>query len=269
MARLDQTLDALRSLDALAAGSRAQGQPDPRALLLAALACIATAVSFDRHAVSALLPLAAFPTVLAMRAQLTWRLWRHTILLAAPFVLMVGFFNPLLERETAATLGGVAISGGWLSFLSILLRAALAVSTTLALVASTGMPALCNGLTRLGAPPALTLQLWLLYRYLFVLGSQAAQMDTARRLRAGRGQHMGLRTWASLLGHLLLRSVDQAQRLHQAMLSRGFTGTLPGTPMRWRPSDSAFLLGWCLFFGAARSLDLPTFIGQWLLRGLA
>lgn len=272
MVRLDQTLQTLRALDAQAAGAAQTGQAgqfDPRALLLAALACIATVVSFERHTFTALLPLAAFPTVLAVRARLGWRTMGRTILLAMPWVLLLGLFNPLLERQTAVTLGGVAISGGWLSLVSMLLRAALAVGTTLALVGGTGMPALCNAMTRLRVPQALTLQLWLLYRCLFVLGAQAARMDTARRLRAGARPRMGLRTWAALLGHLLLRSVDQAQRLHQAMLARGFTGSLPGAPLRWRVADSVFLFGWCAYFALVRSVDLPAWIGHGLLRGLA
>lgn len=268
MARLDHALQTLRALDDVAAGARNRGQPDPRALLLGALACIVTAVSFERHTVAALLPLALFPLALAIRAQLPWRLIKRTLMLAAPLVLMVGLFNPLLERETALLLGGVPVSAGWLSFVSILLRAAVAVSTTLALVASTGMPVLCNAMTRLHVPQALSLQLWLLYRYLFVLGAEASRMDTARQLRAGAQPRPSLATWCALLGQLLLRSVDRAQRLHQAMLARGFTGSLPSPALRWRMADSVFLAGWCSYFIAVRMLDLPTLLGQALLRGL-
>ena len=267
MARLDRALEALLALDDLAAGARARGQPDPRALLLVALACIVTTVSFERHTVSALLPLALFPAALAIRAQLPWQLLSRALLLAAPFVLMVGLFNPLFERQTMLWLAGWPISGGWLSLLSILLRAALTISTALVLVASTGMPALCNALTHLRVPPALTLQLWLLYRYLFVLGAEASRMDTARRLRAGTQPQASLATWAALLGQLLLRSVDRAQRLHQAMLARGFAGQLPGVPMRWNAADTVFVAGWCLFFVAVRAWDLPLLLGTWLLRG--
>lgn len=265
MARLDQALEALLALDDLAAGARARGQPDPRALLLTALACIVTTVSFERHTVSALLPLVLFPAVLAIRAQLPWHLLSRALLLAAPFVLMVGLFNPLVERQTVLWLGSWPISGGWLSLLSILLRAALTISTALVLVASTGMPALCNALTRLRVPQPLTLQLWLLYRYLFVLGAEAARMDTARRLRAGTQPRASLATWSALLGQLLLRSVDRAQRLHQAMLARGFAGQLPGAPLQWKAADTAFVAGWCLYFAAVRFWDLPLVLGTWLL----
>jgi cobalt/nickel transport system permease protein len=267
MARLDQALEALLALDDLAAGARARGQPDPRALLLAALACIGTTVSFERHTVSALLPLALFPTVLAIRAQLPWHMLRRALLLAAPFVLMVGLFNPLFERQTVLWLAGWPISGGWLSLLSILLRAALTISTALVLVVSTGMPALCNALTRLQVAQPLILQLWLLYRYLFVLGAEAARMDTARRLRAGASARASLATWAALLGQLLLRSVDRAQRLHQAMLARGFAGQLPCAPLQWRAADTVWVVGWCLYFAAVRAMDLPLLLGTWLLRG--
>jgi energy-coupling factor transporter transmembrane protein EcfT len=165
---------------------------------------------------------------------------------------MVGVFNPLLERETALHLGGLAVSAGWLSLASILLRAALAVTATLALVASTGMATLCGALTRLHVPAPLTLQLWLLYRYLFVLGGEASRMDTARRLRAGAQPRASLATWAALLGRCV-PSVDRAS---------GCTGDRARALLALCPAQPCAGVGHTVFLGAwfvlhGRAVDLP------------
>jgi len=55
-----------------------------------------------------------------------------------------------LDRQTILTLGPVAISGGWVSFASILVRFVLTVAATLALVAGTGIHGVCRGLELLG-----------------------------------------------------------------------------------------------------------------------
>lgn len=269
MTRLDTALDDLRALDALAARETALSRRDPRAKLVVTLAFIVTVVSFDRYRVAALLPLALFPTVLAAQAEVPARLLWRTLWLASPFALMVGLFNPLLDRAPMLTLPGVAISGGWISFASIMLRFGLTVSAALVLVAGTGMLPLCAALTRLRVPRAFTVQLLLLYRYLFVLAGEAARMTTAHRLRAGTHTRVGLGVYASLLGHLLLRAFERAQRVHGAMLARGFDGELRRVdPWRWRPADSFFTIGWCAFFAAMRAVDGPQAIGAWLAAAL-
>lgn len=258
MPGLHQALQSLRSLDTLASADTALSRRDPRAKLLTTLLFIGIVLSHGRYEVAALLPLAAYPLVLALQGQVPARTVLHTLLLAAPFALMVGAFNPLLDRAPMPLWGGVAVSGGWVSLAAIAVRMALTVGATVVLVAGTGMLPLCAALARLGVPQVLTVQLLFLYRYLFVLAAEALRMDTARRLRANGQRGMALGTYASLLGHLLLRAFDRAQRIHQAMLARGFSGELRlGDTVRWQRADTLFVLGWALYFAGVRWLVAP------------
>ena len=64
-------------------------------------------------------------------------------------------------------------------------------------------------------------------------------------------------TYVALVGHLLLRSMDRAQRVYQAMVSRGFAGefrVLRPAALCWK--DVAFMGGWIGYFAAARAWDL-------------
>jgi cobalt/nickel transport system permease protein len=264
--RLADSLHDLRALDTLAARATALARRDARAKLLATLAFVVTVLSFDRYCVAALLPMALFPTVLAVRAELPARtLWR-TLWLASPFALMVGLANPLLDRAPMVALAGVELSAGWVSFVSIVLRVALTVSAAVVLIGSTGMHALCGALARLGVPRVFTVQLLFLHRYLFVLAGEAQRSSTALQLRAVSGRGVGLALHASLLGQLLLRAFERARRVHQAMLARGFDGELRlAHSQRWRYGDSIFLAGWCAYFIVVRYLDLPQALGTFLM----
>jgi len=269
MTRLDTALEDMRSLDALSARHTALTRRDPRARLVTTLFFIVTVVSFDRYSVAALLPLALYPTVLAAQGEVPARLLLRTLWLALPFALMVGIFNPLLDRAPMLALAGVEISGGWVSFAAILMRFGLTVGAALVLVAVTGMHALCAALARLGVPRVFTVQLLFLHRYIFVLAGEAVRMTTARRLRAGDNPRMALAVYASLLGHLLLRAFERAQRIHHAMLARGFDGELHITdPWRWQPADTLFVSGWCGFFVWVRLVNVPAALGA-LLAGSA
>lgn len=267
MSRIDAALRDLRTLEELAARDTPLARIDPRAKVLATLAFIVVVVSFDRYAVAALLPLAAYPVLLAVQGDVPARPVLRKLLLASPFAVMVGLANPLLDRAPMMLIGDATIAAGWVSFGSILLRFALTVGAALVLVAGTGMHALCVALGRLGVPAVFTAQLLFLFRYAFVIGEEAARMAAARELRSS-GRRPRLAEWAPLAGHLLLRAFERAQRIHRAMLARGFDGELRSLcELRWSPRDTAFVLGWGAFFALARAVDLPLVLGRLAVGG--
>jgi cobalt/nickel transport system permease protein len=269
VSRIDDALHDLRSLDNIAARPSALSKLDPRAKILATFAFIVVVVSFDRYSVLALLPLALFPVVLAALGAVPLRLIARKLLIASPFALMIAMFNPLLDRTPLVELLGIGISAGWVSFTSILLRFMLTVAAALVLIATTGFYHVCVGLNQLGLPRVFTTQLLFLHRYAAVLAGEAARMNAARELRAGDRRGFGFVVYATLLGHLLLRALDRAQRIHLAMVARGFDGELRAMrPSRWRLADAVFLTGCGVCFVLARYFDLPRGLGQALL-GLA
>jgi cobalt/nickel transport system permease protein len=266
MGKIETAFFDLGALDELAARDSAVHRLDPRAKLLTTAAFVLTVVSFGRYEISALLPFFLFPAALLAAAGLPAGPLARRLLLAAPFALLVGAFNPLLDREVLLRLGGVGISGGWLSFLSIQLRFLLTVGAALVLIATTGFAPLCLALERLGAPRIFALQLLFLYRYLFVLVEEGGRLARARTLRAGRGRGTGVRVFGTLAGQLLLRSLDRARRLHLAMLSRGFDGEIRLLrPLRLGGREFAFIGGWATFFLLLRVGDLPRRLGELLL----
>jgi cobalt/nickel transport system permease protein len=239
---------------------------DPRSKLLTTLVFIVVVVSFPKYAILSLLPFILYPVTLAALGNVpAWYLAKK-ILLAAPFAFFIGIFNPLLDREIMVRLGPLALSGGWVSFASIMLRFVLTVSAALLLVAVTGFHQVCLALQKVGIPKALVLQLLFLYRYLFVLADEAARMVRARALRSFQARGLDFRTYSSMLGHLLLRTLDRAQRLHLAMLSRGFDGEIRQVRvLRLHTRDGMFFLGWSGCFLLLRFYNVPQYLGTWVL----
>jgi cobalt/nickel transport system permease protein len=262
VSHIDAALRDLRSLETLASRDTPLTRLDARAKVIATLAFVVVVVSFDRYAVAALLPLSLYPVLLAVLGDVPARPLLSKLAVAAPFAVMVGLFNPLLDRAPMLSIGETAISGGWVSFASILVRFALTVSAALVLVAGTGMHSLCAALGRIGVPRVFTAQLLFLYRYAFVVGGEASRTATARKLRSG-GRGARLSEYGPLLGHLLLRAFARAQRIHLAMAARGFDGEVRGLrELRWSRRDTLFLLGWCSFFVLVRLVDLPQWLGE-------
>jgi cobalt/nickel transport system permease protein len=148
-------------------------------------------------------------------------------------------------------------------------RFTLTVSAALILIASTGLSAVCLALERLGAPTGFVVQLLFLYRYIFVLTDEALRLMRARSLRSFQGRGLGFKVFTYLIGQLLLRTLARAQRIHLAMRSRGFDGTIRlARPLELHFKDAVFFLGWSSLFVLLRCYNIPHLLGH-LLTGLA
>lgn len=241
---------------------------DARVKTLTTIAFIVTVISFSRYEVAALMPFFIYPIALMAVGRIPPGYILHKLLIASPFALAVGIFNPLLDQRVMVSLGSHGISGGWLSFASIVIRFSLTVSAALTLVACTGIHRLCAGLARMGLPRVLAVQLCLLYRYLFVIVDEALRMRRGVEMRSMGRRTLRFSTYVSLIGHLLLRAMDRAQRVYQAMVARGFAGQFrvmrPGV-VCWK--DVVFLFGWVSFFAAARAWNMADELGRIITGG--
>ena len=226
---------------------------------------VVTVMSFPRYEISGLMPLFLFPFVLMGFGGIPPRSIVREVAFALPFALFVGIFNPLIDRAPMLTLGSGTVSGGWLSFASILLRFSLTVSAALILLAGTGIYRLCAGLEQMGVPALFATQLLFLYRYLFVIGDEGLRMIRSVRMRSGDSKKLSFRIYSTLIGHLLLRSIDPAQCIYRAMVSRGFDGQIRMLHRsRIGGRDLLFLIGWSLFFIFVRFWNPATAMGGWL-----
>lgn len=265
MLKIDQNIFDIGRMDTLAMGDSPLHRLDPRAKLVTTLVFIVTVVSFGKYEVSALIPFCIFPLVQISVGSLPLGYLLRKVLIVTPLALFIGIFNPLLDRDILVHLGSVHISGGWISFLSILLRFVLTVTAALTLVALTGFNTVCLALEKLGTPRAFVVQLLFLYRYIFVLIDEAARLARARALRTFESKGMGFKPFVSLLAQLLLRTLDRAQRVHLAMRCRGFAGHMPILrPMHFGLTEVRHLAFWLLIFTLLRLYNLPMQLGRWM-----
>lgn len=234
---------------------------DARAKAVTTMLFILAVMSFPRYEMTALTPFFFYPLALLRFGRIPFSVIGKKLLVALPFALLIGLFNPLLDRQPMA-IGSHEIAGGWLSFFSIVLRFLLTAGTALILVACTGMNRLCAGMEQLGVPRLFAVQLLFLHRYLFVIADEATRMLRSLRLRSAGSGAPSLSIYGSLTGHLLLRSMDRADRIYQAMASRGFDGSIRFLQRdRFRLTDALFILGWTLFFAIARCWNLADSLG--------
>jgi len=238
---------------------------DPRVKLIATLLFLFTVISFPKYEVVALFPFFLYPVLLMTLGEIPLLFIVKKVVLVSPFAIFVGIFNPLLDAGQVVLIQGLTISAGWLSFFSIMIKFILTVSTALLLVATTSFPGVCHALRRLGVPSIFVSQLLFLYRYIFVLMEETMRIVRARDMRSFGRLGTGMRVFVRLVGILFLRTVERAERVYYAMLSRGFQGDMP-TIKRFRitTSDLCFAASVIAFLFIFRFYPVSEEIGRFV-----
>ncbi len=268
MASIGGAVKDFRQLDLLATGNTGMHRLDARAKVLVTLVFILAVVSLGKYELAALFPFFLYPAVIMALGNLPVRHIARKVVVVLPFALMVGMFNPLFDQTVLVRLGSLGISGGWISCASILVRATLTIGAALILVGITGFPAICQALDQLGVPRIFTVQLLFLYRYLFVLTEEGGRTERARELRAFGKKGLGLPSYGSLISHLLLRTLLRAERIHLAMLARGFAGEFhPRRTTRFGVGEFLFLAGWSGLFLFFRLVNVSQLLGMVVIGG--
>jgi cobalt/nickel transport system permease protein len=268
MPGIEEQLYSISRLDNLSLADTPVHRADPRVKIALTLAFVVCVTSYSRYAVTQLLPFAAFPILLAAAADLPAGFLFRRLLVVSPFAVAVGIFNPLFDRETLVTLGGLSIPGGWISFASILIRFALCMSAALLLIATTGFYRICTSLQSLKIPSVLTVQLLLLYRYLFLLAEEALRLIHARELRSFGRKAKGVKSTGAIIASLLGRTLQRARRIHEAMSARGLHFTLPQyEKLRISAKDMLLLVGTLSAFVLLRIFDLSDIVGMLVTGG--
>lgn len=218
---------------------------DPRARLLVALGYALVVLSLDSLPMLGMALLIAIGFAFAARLMAAL-IFKRLVALEA-FMLLLCCLLPLtVPGEPWFTLGPLSASwdGLWLAAV-ILLKANTIVLMLLTLVGSLEPVVLGHTLARLRVPDKLVHLFLFTVRYLAVLGDEYHRLRRAmlaRGFKAKSDRH-SWRSFGWLIGMLLVRSLDRAERVLAAMKCRGFHGRFYLLiEQRWSWRDTGFAL---------------------------
>ncbi|AZG44738.1 cobalt ECF transporter T component CbiQ [Gordonia insulae] len=153
------------------------------------------------------------------------------MLIEAPFVVLAVLL-PFAEGGQRIDVAGLSLSvAGLYAAWGIVIKGTLGVAASLTFAATTPARELPLALTRLGMPGTLSPVIVMMLRYTDLLSAEIKRMHIAR---LARGDSPRMLHQASAIakgvGALFLRSYERGERVHLAMMSRGFTGSVPEMP---------------------------------------
>ncbi len=146
----------------------------------------------------------------------------------APFVVFA-LLMPFVATGTRVPVGPLWLSAeGLAGGLTLLVKASLGVVAAVLLASTTGARELLAGLERLRLPRAFVAILSFMIRYVAVVAQDAHRMRIARLSRgAPEGRARAVAAIAASAGSLFVRSYERGERVHRAMLARGYDGRMP------------------------------------------
>jgi len=209
---------------------------DPRVKTVIVIAFVVTVVSTPPYYLSAYVAYAGLLSWAAALARLPLRYVIPRAAAVLPFSVLAALWLPFLG--TGATIrpceGWIELSipGLWL-LIGVIMKSLLGAAALICLAATTPFAALLDGLRKMGVPVILVDILTLTYRYLFVLVEESSRLRRAAAARGYRARWLGQALLIGrLIGQLFVRSYERAERVHRAMLLRGYRGQMPAAAPR-------------------------------------
>jgi cobalt/nickel transport system permease protein len=145
--------------------------------------------------------------------------WLRRVRLLCPALLGLALAVPVSQ----------GFRSGWESAVGIILRGLCCFLSALWLASTTPLEQVLAALRRMGVPRLLIDQLAFTSRYLSVITEELSRLQVARDSRTltrpGVGENW--RGASQVLGRLVVRSLDRADRIERAMQARGWTGRMP------------------------------------------
>ncbi|HWM36840.1 MAG TPA: cobalt ECF transporter T component CbiQ [Streptomyces sp.] len=228
--------------------------------LAAVFAFVLLVVSTPRESMWAFGLYAALLAAVARAARVPYGHLLKRLLIEVPFVAFA-LLMPFVAQGPYVEVSGISLSasglwGAW----NILAKGTLGVAASVILASTTELRELLLGLQRLRLPPMLVQIASFMIRYGDVITDEMRRMRIARLSRGFRAS--SVRQWGVLAqsaGALFIRSYERGERVHLAMVSRGYAGTMPvidevsATPAQWRGAAAlplaalaVCLMGWTL-----------------------
>lgn len=145
-----------------------------------------------------------------------------------PFVLFAAFIPFIADGPQTVVFGAsLSTDGLWSSF-NIVVKALLGTGASVVVSATTPIPSIVRGLGKLRLPALMVSIIAFMFRYLDVMVDELNRMRRSMTARCHDPRWLWqARPVAASAGSLFVRSYERGERVHLAMLARGFTGRMP------------------------------------------
>lgn len=159
--------------------------------------------------------------IMIVLSKISFSILLKRSLIGLPISLCIGISN-LFFVSDVVNVGGMMVSVGIFSLITIVLKNILCLLAVFLLMATTTFDSIACELVHLKVPSIFVLQLVMIYRYIFLLVEESLTMIQAYQLKNPTVNKIDFKDMGSFLGTLLVRSFKRSNEIYNAMKCRGF-----------------------------------------------
>ena len=245
MDSIERKIRELNRLQDLQQRSHWMNDLHPLGKLLISIMYIFLVTSVGKYDVVTLILMSVYVIFTFIIGELSVKEGIYRMRLILPLVMFVGVFNPFFDKSSVPV-AGFAVRGGIVSMVTLVIKGLYTVFAVYALVATTSIDDISYALRSIKVPKIIVIVIMLIYRYIDVMAGEADRIYTAYRLRAPGQKGIEYRSWGTLVGQWLLRSMDKAQIVYESMLLRGFRGDFIPKKKGVKKLDVIYPLVWAV-----------------------
>ena len=194
----------------------------PLVKLLITIIYIILLTSIDKYNLVTTLAMSIYLILVSIIGDLSIKNALKNLKVVLLLLFILGIANPILDRTIITYIGIVPVTTGIISMFTLLLKGIFAMLTSYFLILTTSIEEICYALKMIHMPNILITVVILIYRYIIVFLKEVQRIWVAYQMRAPKQKGVHYKAWGSLIGSLMLRSIDRAQVVYESMELRGF-----------------------------------------------
>ena len=222
MNKIDNAIKEVHFLDSKATSNKFLNKIHPLVKLLITITYIILLTSLNKYDLSKTLAMFLYLWLISVIGEISIVNCFKRLKIVFLLLVAIGIANPILDRNVITYIGIVPITTGMISAVTLILKGFFAIIASYFLITTTSIESICCALKMLHIPNILITIIMLIYRYIIVFLKEVEKIWTAYQLRAPKQKDVHFKAWGSMIGSLMLRSIETAQTVYQAMELRGF-----------------------------------------------
>ena len=222
MNKIDNAIKTVHHMDYQANHNGYLNTTHPLVKLLITIIYIILLTSIDKYNLVTTLAMSIYLILVSMIGDLSIKNALKSLKVVLLLLLILGIANPILDRTVITYIGIVPITTGIISMFTLLLKGIFSILASYFLILTTSIEEICYALKMIHMPNILITVVMLIYRYIIVFLKEVQRIWVAYQMRAPKQKGVHYKAWGSLIGGLMLRSIDRAQVVYESMELRGF-----------------------------------------------
>lgn len=266
MNKIDYAIKEIHNLDHEAKKDNILNKINPLAKLFITIIYIILLTSINKYQLDSCIYMCIYLVVMKIIGDISVIKCIKRLKVIFTLVLMIGLANPILDRNIVAHIGMIPVSTGIISMSTLILKGCFAIIASYFFIITTGMENFCISLKMIHVPDIMITVIMLIYRYLIVFLKELQRIWTAYVMRAPGQRGVNCKAWGSMIGSLVIRSIDKAGTVYDSMELRGFhPDTFFDRKMKFCTRDFIYLVLTAALIYVIRYIKVFELIGHFFI----